>query len=55
MPTQKRESKRNYIGLVSDAADQQHAVKAQPQSGRPMADYLRGLLAAVLERRGGAR
>jgi hypothetical protein len=47
MPAQKRELKRNYIGLVSDETD--------PQSGQPMKDYLRGLLAAVLERRGEAR
>jgi hypothetical protein len=55
MPAQKRELKRNYIGLVSDETDPQYAANARPQSRQPMKDYLRGLLAAVLERRGEAR
>ena len=55
MPAQKRELNRNYIGLVSDEADQQCAPNARPQSGRPMKEFFRGLLAAVLERRGEAR
>jgi hypothetical protein len=55
MPAQKRESKRNYIGLVSDEADQQYAAKAQPQSSQPMKNFIRGLLAVVLERRSEAR
>jgi hypothetical protein len=55
MPTQKRESRRNYIGLVSGEDDEQRAARTQPQSGRPMKDYIRGLLAAVLELRGTTR
>ena len=55
MPAQKRELKRNYIGLVSDEDDDQRAVETRPQSGRPMKDYIRGLLAVVLERRGATR
>ena len=54
MPAQKRE-KRNYIGLVSDEAEPQHAVKPQPYSSQPMRDYLRCLLAAMFERRGETR
>ena len=54
MPMQKRE-KRSYIGLVSDEAVHPHAVKPQPNSSQPMRDYLRGLLAAMFERRGEMR
>ena len=55
MPVQRRESRRNYIGLVSDEAEQTYAVKTQAQGGPPIKDYLRGLLAAVLGRRSEAR
>ena len=55
MPAQKRESTRNYIGLVSDEDEEQRAARTQPQSGRPMKDYIRGLLAAMLELRGTTR
>lgn len=54
MPTQKREP-RNYIGLVSDEADQPHAAKAQPPFSRPVTDFFRGLLEVMRERRGEAR
>ncbi len=55
MPAQKREMKRNYIGLVSDEPDRPHAPEAPPPSRRPMKDYLRDLLAAMFELRGDAR
>ena len=55
MPAQKREIKRNYIGLVSDEAEQQLARNAPPLSGQPMKDFIRGLFAAMLERRSEAR
>jgi hypothetical protein len=51
MPAQKRESKRSYIGLVSDEADHPYTATAQPQSSQPLKDFIHGLLAAVLERR----
>ena len=54
MPAQKREP-RNYIGLVSDEADQPYAAKAQPQFSRPMKDFIRGLLEVMRERRREAR
>jgi hypothetical protein len=54
MPAQKREP-RNYIGLINDEADQPCAGKAQPQSSQPMKNFIRGLLAVVLERRSEAR
>jgi hypothetical protein len=53
MPAQKRELKRNYIGLISD--EEEGGATALPQSGRPMKDYFRGLLAAMLELRGATR
>lgn len=55
MPAQKREPTRNYIGLVSDEADMQYLAMAQPRSSLPMKDYLRSLLAALLQPRGEAR
>jgi hypothetical protein len=54
MPAQKRELKRNYIGLVSDEDDERRAAE-MPEANRPMKEYLRGLLAAVLELRGQPR
>jgi len=54
MPAQKRELKRNYIGLVSDEDDERRATE-MPEASRPMKDYLLGLLAAVLELRGQPR
>jgi hypothetical protein len=55
MPAQKREVKRNYIGLVGDESEQQCAAEARPKSGRPAKDYIGRLVAAMLERRGAAR
>jgi hypothetical protein len=46
MPAQKRESKRSYIGLVSDEADQPYTATAQPQSSQPLKDFIHGLLEA---------
>jgi hypothetical protein len=55
MPAQKREVKRNYIGLVGDESEQQCAAEARPKSGRPAKDYIGRLVAAMLERRSAAR
>jgi hypothetical protein len=54
MPAQKRELKRNCIGIVSDEAEQQCA-EARPESGCPAKDYIGRLVAAMPERRGAAR
>ena len=54
MPAQKRELKRNYIGLVSDEDDERRDAE-MPEASRPMKDYLLGLLAAMLELRGQPR
>ena len=54
MPAQKREPG-NYIGLVSDEADQPHLAKAPPPFGRPLKDFFHGLLEVMRERRSEAR
>ena len=55
MPAQKRELRKNYIGIVSDKTEEQRAVESLAKSDRVLKDYLRGLMAAVLNRGGGAR
>lgn len=55
MPARERESRRNYIGILSDKLEEQHAADSLPKSGRLMKDYLLGLMAAVLNRDGDAR
>ena len=54
MPAQQRELKKNYIGILSDKLDEQHPADPPARSGRLMKDYLLGLVAAVLNRQGGA-
>ena len=53
MPAQKREP-RNYIGLVSDEAEQSRAAKTQPPFRRPLKDFFHGLLEVMRKRRGEA-
>jgi hypothetical protein len=55
MPAQKRELRKNYIGIVSDKTEEQRAVKSLANSDRLLKNYLRGLLAAVLNRDDEAR
>jgi hypothetical protein len=55
MPAQERELRKNYIGILSDQIEEQHATDSLPKSGRLMKDYLLGLMAAVLNRNGDAR
>jgi hypothetical protein len=55
MPAQKRELRKNYIGIVSDKTEEQRAVEPQAKSDRLLKDYLRGLLAAALNRDDDAR
>lgn len=50
MPAQQRESKKNYIGILSDETDEQRAVDSLTKSDRFMKEYLLGLMAAVLNR-----
>jgi len=50
MPTQKRETGKNYIGLLNDEGEEQRAVELQ-SADRRMKDYFRGLMQAMLGRR----
>jgi hypothetical protein len=54
-PRKKRELKRNCIGLISDEREEQRAAEMRPQAGRPMKDYLLGLLTAMLQPRSAPR
>ena len=54
MPAQQRKLKKNYIGILSDKLDEQRPADPPAKSGRLMKEYLLGLMAAVLNRRGGA-
>jgi hypothetical protein len=54
MSTQKREPGKNYIGLMVDD-DEPRAVEPMAPSDRGTQHYLLGLMAAVFNRRNGAR
>jgi len=55
MPAQQRESRKNYIGLVSDRAEEQRAFERQPKSDHRVKDYLRSLISIVRNRHGEAK
>jgi hypothetical protein len=55
MPAQERESRKNYIGVLIDAIEQQRAAESTRKSDRLVKDYFRGLIVAVLNRDGDAR
>jgi hypothetical protein len=50
MPTQKRETGKNYIGLLSEEYDAQCAAEAQSAPNRRMKEYVVGLIAAMFNR-----
>lgn len=55
MTTQKRETRKNYIGLLSDELEAP-AVAGSPAAGdRPIRNYVLGLMANWLNRRREAR
>ena len=54
MPAQQRDLKKNYIGILSDKLEDHYPADPPAKSGRLMKDYLLGLVAAVLNRGGGA-
>jgi hypothetical protein len=54
MAAQKREPGKNYIGLLSDDFESPYAV-ALPAAERPIRNYVLGLMANLLNRRGDAR
>ncbi len=51
MPAQDRESKKNFIGVLSERGDEKRAADLLVKSDRHMKDYFFGLMAAVLNRR----
>lgn len=53
MPTQKRETGKNYISLLSNELEEQRAVKAPSAADRRIKAYFLGLLAAMFNRRRG--
>jgi hypothetical protein len=55
MPTQKRETGKNYIGLLSDEIEEPRAAEVQPAIDRRTRTYLLGLMAAMLNRRSKAQ
>jgi hypothetical protein len=55
MPMQRRETGKNYIGLLSDETEEPRASEVRPATGRRMSAYVLGLMAAMFSRRGEAR
>ena len=55
MPAQQQEPSKNYIGILSDKLEEQREALLLVRPHRPMKDYLRDLMAAVLNRGGDAR
>ena len=55
MPTQKRETGKNYIGLLSDEIEEPRAAETQSATDRRMKAYVLGLMAAMFGRRSEAR
>jgi hypothetical protein len=55
MAAQKREARKNYIGLLSDELEAPHAAASPAATDRPIRNYVLGLMANLLNRRGAAR
>jgi hypothetical protein len=55
MPVQQRDLRKNYIGLVTDKAEEQRAVELQAKADHRVKDYFRTLMAAVRNHHGDAR
>jgi hypothetical protein len=55
MPAQRRDLRKNYIGIVDDRGAEQRAVESLATSGHFVREYLLALMAAVLKRRGETR
>ncbi len=51
MPTQKRETGKNYIGLVSDEIEEPRGAEPASATDRRMKAYVLGLMAAMFGRR----
>ena len=55
MQAQERQSRKSYIGIISDRFEEQRTFERLPGSDRPIKDYLRRLMTVVLDLRGGPR
>lgn len=55
MAAQKREPGKNYIGLLSDEAEERHSPDVPSAAARGVKDYVFGLMAAIFGRGGDAR
>jgi hypothetical protein len=55
MTAQERQSKRNFIAILSDSTEEQRAVELLAKSDRPVSRALLYLMAAVLNRGTDAR
>lgn len=55
MATQRRETGKNYIGLLSDEAEELRAADAKAAAAHSVKEYLLGLMAAMFNRRSEAR
>jgi hypothetical protein len=55
MAAQERESKRNFIAILSDGTEEQRAVESLAKSNRSVSRTLLRLMAAVLNRGANAR
>ena len=55
MPAQQRESRKNYIGILSDRIEEQRVIDQLTKTDRRVKHYFKGLVAAVLPRRRGKR
>lgn len=51
MPTQQRDLRKNYIGIVNDKVAEQRAVESLANSGHSVRDYFLALMAAILKQR----
>ena len=55
MAAQKREARKNYIGLLSDELEAPHAATSPAAADRLIRNYILGLMANLFGRRGEAR
>jgi hypothetical protein len=55
MATQKREARKNYIGLLSDEFEAPDAAASAVDADRPIRRYVLGLMANLLNRHSKAR
>ena len=55
MPTQKRETGKNYIGLLREEVEEARAAETQYAAERRVKAYVLGLMAAMFGRRTEAR